>query len=164
MNFLWSVLLMILILITLIFPLLVLMLDFHTHCFQLVCGTTLAWLALALSPFSPLSPPSSLISHNSSLSFNSQLYWEAQPRSVPLSGQTLPIFFFLFNFWGRQAKETTGKNVLKLLKLLSFESDLLKTNEDIAPQSREILQAFAWHWGPGTNLHVHLLKGFLEGV
>ena len=41
--------------------------------------------------------------------------------------------------------ETTEKNVLKLVKLLSFESDLLKTNEDIAPQSREILQAFAWH-------------------
>ena len=33
---------MILILITLIFPLLVSLYDFHTHCFQLVCGTTLA--------------------------------------------------------------------------------------------------------------------------
>ena len=41
---------------TLIFPLSVSLLDFHTHCFQLVCGTTLAWLALTLSPFSPLSP------------------------------------------------------------------------------------------------------------
>ena len=47
---------MILILITLIFPLSVLLCDFHTHCFQLVCGTTLAWLALALSPFSPFLP------------------------------------------------------------------------------------------------------------
>ena len=56
MNFLWRVLLMILILITLIFPLSVSLFDFHTHCFQLVCGTTLAWLALTLSPFSPLSP------------------------------------------------------------------------------------------------------------
>ena len=27
---------------TLIFPLSVLVSDFHTHCFQLVCGTTLA--------------------------------------------------------------------------------------------------------------------------
>ena len=43
-------------LLTLIFPLLAALFDFHTHCFQLVCGTTLAWLALALSPFSPLSP------------------------------------------------------------------------------------------------------------
>ena len=33
---------MILILFTLIFPLSVLLVDFHTHCFQLVCGTTLA--------------------------------------------------------------------------------------------------------------------------
>ena len=33
---------MILILITLIFPLSVPLADFHTHCFQLVCGTTLA--------------------------------------------------------------------------------------------------------------------------
>ena len=43
-------------LLTLIFPLLAALFDFHTHCFQLVCGTTLAWLALVLSPFSPLSP------------------------------------------------------------------------------------------------------------
>ena len=34
--------LMILILTTLIFPLSVSLYDFHTHCFQLVCGTTLA--------------------------------------------------------------------------------------------------------------------------
>ena len=66
--------------------------------------------------------------------------------------QGTPHHFFFFNFWRRQAKETTGKKVLKLVKLPSFESDLLKTKEDIAPQSREILQAFAWHWGPGTNL------------
>ena len=39
-----------------IFPLSVPLPDFHTHCFQFVCGTTLVWLALALSPFSPLSP------------------------------------------------------------------------------------------------------------
>ena len=41
---------------TLIFPLSVPLSDFHTHCFQFVCGTTLVWLALPLSPFSPLSP------------------------------------------------------------------------------------------------------------
>ena len=36
---------------TLTFPLSVLLSDLHTHCFQLVCGTKLAWLALAFSPF-----------------------------------------------------------------------------------------------------------------
>ena len=33
---------------------------------------------------------------------------------------------------------------LKASKIAKFESDLLKTNEDIAPQSREILQTFVW--------------------
>ena len=41
---------------TLIFPLSVPLPDFHTHCFHLVCGTTLASLTLALSPFSSLPP------------------------------------------------------------------------------------------------------------
>ena len=31
-------------------------------------------------------------------------------------------------------------------KSAKFKSDLLKTNEDIAPQSREILQTSVW-WG-----------------
>ena len=34
-------------------------------------------------------------------------------------------------------------------KIANFESDLLKTNEDIVPQSREILQMFIW-WGAQT--------------
>ena len=55
---------------TLILPLSVPLSDFHTHCFQLVCSTTLAWLALTLSPLSFVSF-SSLISHNASLSFHS---------------------------------------------------------------------------------------------
>ena len=46
---------------TLIFPLSVPLPDFYTHCFQLVCGTTLAWLTLALSPFSSLSPFLSIV-------------------------------------------------------------------------------------------------------
>ena len=33
---------------------------------------------------------------------------------------------------------------LKITKTAKFESDLLKTNEDTAPQSREILQTFVW--------------------
>ena len=37
--------------------------------------------------------------------------------------QDRPYHFF-FNFWHGQAKETLGKNVLKLVKLPSFEGDL----------------------------------------
>ena len=36
------------------------------------------------------------------------------------------------------------KENLKIGKIAKFESDLLKTNEDTAPQSREILQTFVW--------------------
>ena len=44
------------------------------------------------------------------------------------------------------------KNCLEIRKFAAFESDLLKTNEDIArPQSREILQTFVW-WGVGDSL------------
>ena len=38
---------------------------------------------------------------------------------------------------------------LKIGKIAKFEIHLLKTNEDIAPQSREILQVFIW-WGAQT--------------
>ena len=77
---------MILILFTLIFPLAVLMPDFHTHCFQLVCGTMLPWLPLALSPFSPF-----LFFHsrNAWLSFNSQKSLLTF-HSLNSSGSTLP--------------------------------------------------------------------------
>ena len=34
------------------------------------------------------------------------------------------------------------KERLKIYKIAKFESDLLKSNEDTAPQSREILQTF----------------------
>ena len=42
------------------------------------------------------------------------------------------------------------KERLKISKSAKFESDLLKINEDINSQSREILQTLVW-WG-GTNL------------
>ena len=79
-NFLWSVLFMILILFsyTLIFPLSVTLLDFHTHCFQLVCGTTLAWLALAFSPFSPflsIVKTTSVDSIHSFLKITERTFW-----------------------------------------------------------------------------------------
>ena len=41
------------------------------------------------------------------------------------------------------------KERFKISKIAKFESDLLKTNEDIASQSREILQTFVW-WGAQT--------------
>ena len=45
------------------------------------------------------------------------------------------------------------KERLKINKIAKFESDLLKTNEDIASYSREILQTFVWVGGEGgTNL------------
>ena len=45
------------------------------------------------------------------------------------------------------------KECLKISKIAKFESDLLKTNEDIASQTRTILQMFVWWWGGGdTNL------------
>ena len=50
------------------------------------------------------------------------------------------------------------KEHLKMSKIAKFESDLLKTNEVIAPQSRKILQTFVW-WGaqtcppPSVNFH-----------
>ena len=41
------------------------------------------------------------------------------------------------------------KERLKISRTAKFQSDLLKTNEDIAPQGRQILQTFAW-WGAQT--------------
>ena len=38
------------------------------------------------------------------------------------------------------------KQRLKINKIAWIESDLLKTNKDIAPQSREILQTLVWWW------------------
>ena len=50
------------------------------------------------------------------------------PEVYPFQDRPYHFFFFSFNFWHGQAKETPGKNVLKWVKLPSFESDLLKTN------------------------------------
>jgi len=38
------------------------------------------------------------------------------------------------------------KESLKMSKIAKFESDLVKTGDDIAPQSGKILQMFVW-WG-----------------
>ena len=74
------------------------------------------------------------------------LYGEALLKRAPLSGKTIVPFFFFFFF------PTLEKKCLEIRKFAKFQSDLLKTNEDIArPQSREILQTFVW-WGSGTVL------------
>ena len=62
------------------------------------------------------------------------------------------------------------KERLKIGEIAKFESNLLKTNEDIAPQRCEILQTFVW-CGGGTmwtfenyhnlaDLHLHSLKTY----
>ena len=62
------------------------------------------------------------------------------------SREAIPRYFLSVYFWYGKVKKnisavgTSGKNALKWVTLPSFESDLLKTDEDINPQSREILQ------------------------
>ena len=48
-------------------------------------------------------------------------------------------------FW--KIRRHHRKESLKTSKTAKFESDLLKTNKDTAPQSREILQPFVWWAG-----------------
>ena len=48
------------------------------------------------------------------------------------------------NVW--KNRQHQWKERLKISKTAKFESVLLKTYKDIAPQSREILQTFLW-WG-----------------
>ena len=66
--------------------------------------------------------------------------------------------FSAWNDWDHLAKirQHDWKEPRKISKVAKFENDLLKTKEDIAPQSREILQMFVW-WGasscpPVTNV------------
>ena len=49
------------------------------------------------------------------------------------------------------------KELLEIGKIAKFESDLLKTNKDIAPQSREILQTFVW-WNKLALHHTNICK------
>ena len=66
--------------------------------------------------------------------------------------------FSAWNDWDHLGKirQHGWKEPRKISKVAKFENDLLKTKEDIAPQSREILQMFVW-WGasscpPVTNV------------
>ena len=40
--------------------------------------------------------------------------------------------------------DTPEKSASRISKITKFESGMLKTNKDIAPQSRKILLTFAW--------------------
>ena len=44
------------------------------------------------------------------------------------------------------------KGRLKISKISKFESDLLRSYKDTAPQSREILQTFVWGGGGGHKI------------
>ena len=50
------------------------------------------------------------------------------------------------------------KEYLKISKTAKFESDLLKTNEHVAPQSREILETLYWGGGGGANVSLKIQK------
>ena len=50
----------------------------------------------------------------------------------------------------RQPVDAAEQSALTLVNLPRVKSDLLKSNEEIAPQSREILQTFVW-WGRGRG-------------
>ena len=67
------------------------------------------------------------------------LYEEVPQQGTSFnSGQTIPRSFLFVNFWYREVKQLAPlkKKALKLVKFPSFESDLLKSDEDISPQSR----------------------------
>ena len=68
---------------------------------------------------------------------------------------TLPQFFLLLT-WTSQEKSvnSAGKSTFNISAISKFKSDLLKTNEAIAPQSREIVQFCVVE---GTNLSVVVL-------
>ena len=57
-------------------------------------------------------------------------------------------FHGFFNFWRGQVRENLSPP-LEISKTAKLESDWLKTNENITPQGRTILQTFVWREGGG---------------
>ena len=71
------------------------------------------------------------------------------------SNRPLHVFFFFPTFSRisqRKSVDSAGKSAFS--KIVKFESDLLTTNKDIAPQSHQILEMFV-RWEGGTNLPPH---------
>ena len=68
--------------------------------------------------------------------------------------QTIDLFKIFFSTFDMdefgKIRRHHWKGRLKISKISKFESDLLKSYKDTAPQSREILQTFVWGGG-GTN-------------
>ena len=64
--------------------------------------------------------------------------------------ETLPRFLTIA--WDQLAKirQHSWKERLKISIVAKFESDFVKTNQDMAPQSRRILQTLVW-WGWGAS-------------
>ena len=54
--------------------------------------------------------------------------------------------FFQLLTWTRKEKSVNSarESVFKSVKTAKFESNLLKTNKDVGPQSPKILQTFVW--------------------
>ena len=81
--------------------------------------------------------------------------------------QTIDLFTIFFSTFDMdkfgKIRRHHWKGRLKISKISKFESDLLKSYKDTAPQSREILQTFVWgEGGGGTNFspphHTNLSK------
>ena len=56
------------------------------------------------------------------------------------------------------------KEYLKISKTAKFESDLLKTNEHVSPQSREILETFVRGRGANVSLTIQKSVNFRNSV
>ena len=61
---------------------------------------------------------------------------------MPLVSQNKVFFNFDSDLWIWKIHQHSLKEPLKISKVAKFESDLLKTNEEIAPESCEILLMF----------------------
>ena len=69
--------------------------------------------------------------------------------------QTIDLFTIFFSTFDMdkfgKIRRHHWKGRLKISKISKFESDLLTSYKDTAPQSREILQTFVWGGGGGQN-------------
>ena len=63
---------------------------------------------------------------------------------MPLVSQNKVFFNFDSDPWIWKIHQYSLKEPLKISKVAKFESDLLKTNEEIAPESCEILLMFVY--------------------
>ena len=71
--------------------------------------------------------------------------------------QTIDLFTIFFSTFDMdkfgKIRRHHWKGRLKISKISKFESDLLRSYKDTAPQSREILQTFVWGGGGGGGGH-----------